>query len=151
MPVVVVQLFRQHGNILELESILFQAARPPITLQTAPAGIDEEGGMLCKKRLKIINGQRGVLAQERQLLIRRIISSNDNCLLWIERRDESLPPTGIAVMLELQEIMGIGNDDGQLCMAASGDEVLYKCRGGNELTVIVRPKLALLRHEHKKQ
>src|SRR5208282_6855014 len=36
-------------------------------------------------------------------------------------------------------------------MAASSHELLHKSRGGNELTVIVRPKLALLRHEHKKQ
>jgi len=32
-------------------------------------------------------------------------------------------------MQELQEIMGIRNDDRQVCMAASGHELLHKWRG----------------------
>ena len=54
-------------------------------------------------------------------------------------------------MLELQEIVGIRSDYRKVWVAANGDEVLHKLRRGDKLPVVVRPELALLRHEHIKQ
>src|SRR5271157_1539252 len=148
---VVVEFSGPHRNVLYLESVFFQTAGPPVAARTASAGIDEEGGMLGEKRLKLINRKIRVLAQYCQLPVRRIIAGKADGLRCIEHRDESLPPSRVAVMLELQEIVGIRNDDRQIRMAPSGHEVLHKPRGGDKPAVIGRPELTLLRNDQIEQ